>query len=501
MKLTKGISLTDRIIFGLKAKQLRLARGLSFAELSKASGMSLSYLNEIEKGKKFPKKDKIVNLADALGTTPGHLTDGKLAGPLAPVEQLLRSNFLNELQLDIFGIQLNKVAELIARAPVRVAAFISTLLELSRTYNLGEQSFYFGALRAYLELHDNFFPELEKAVEDFAARHALPSGRSLPPRRLAEILEREYGYRIEEGALEREADLRRLRAVFLPRSRRLLLQNGLAARQKVFQYGKEIGFNYLGLAERADTSSLFNARSFEEVINHSKATYFSAALALPLEPFAADIADFFAAPRWNPDVLPRLLDRYNVNPETLYHRLTNVLPHRFGFTRLFFLRFVHDPATDRFKIDRELHLDRGNHPRGNARGEHYCRRWLSTAMLMDMEHSTDQSPRVAAQRSHYHGTDSEYLCLTLARHDYPRPGRNVSVTLGLLINDDLRAFCNWVDDPALPRREVNLTCEHCPITDCAERAAPPSALDKRRRLREIRERIAALDHQPDQTLD
>ncbi|MEL6358275.1 MAG: helix-turn-helix transcriptional regulator, partial [Bacteroidota bacterium] len=41
----------ERIIFGLKVKQLRQGQGKSFADLAAATGMSVSYLNEIEKGK------------------------------------------------------------------------------------------------------------------------------------------------------------------------------------------------------------------------------------------------------------------------------------------------------------------------------------------------------------------------------------------------------------------------------------------------------------------
>ena len=56
----------DKILFGLKVKQLRVKKGLSFAELSQKTGISVSYLNEIEKGKKYPKRDKIRGLADVL---------------------------------------------------------------------------------------------------------------------------------------------------------------------------------------------------------------------------------------------------------------------------------------------------------------------------------------------------------------------------------------------------------------------------------------------------
>ena len=43
---------TIRLIFGLKLRQIRQEKKLSLVELSKQTGISQSYLNEIEKGKK-----------------------------------------------------------------------------------------------------------------------------------------------------------------------------------------------------------------------------------------------------------------------------------------------------------------------------------------------------------------------------------------------------------------------------------------------------------------
>ena len=52
-----------RLILGLKLRRLRQARSLSLAELGKLTGLSVSYLNEIEKGRKYPKAEKIAALA------------------------------------------------------------------------------------------------------------------------------------------------------------------------------------------------------------------------------------------------------------------------------------------------------------------------------------------------------------------------------------------------------------------------------------------------------
>jgi transcriptional regulator with XRE-family HTH domain len=66
-------SLNERILFGLKLKQLRQKKNLSFAELAAETGMSISYLNEIEKGKKFPKEEKLDKLAAALELSLIHI--------------------------------------------------------------------------------------------------------------------------------------------------------------------------------------------------------------------------------------------------------------------------------------------------------------------------------------------------------------------------------------------------------------------------------------------
>jgi transcriptional regulator with XRE-family HTH domain/Zn-dependent peptidase ImmA (M78 family) len=489
----KAKTANEKIIFGLKVKQLRQQLGLSFADLSKATGMSLSYLNEIEKGKKFPKEDKVANLAKALGTTVADLTSDELGRNLAPVTQLLQSNFLNELPLELFGIELSKVAEIIAQAPMRVGAFISTLLELSRSYALREDNFYFAALRSYLELNDNYFPELEAAVENFAHQQKLPSMRPLPPRMLAQLLEEEYGYEIIPRGLDDHPELAHLRSVYVPSKQQLLLNGALSPVQRSFQFGKELAFNHLKLKERANTSSLQRSRVFEEVLNHSKATYFSVALHIPRDPFVNALREFFALPTWDANAFQAIMQRFNATPEMFYHRLTNVMPTFFGIKQLFFLRFLHETESDSFSIDKELHLQRRHHPHENGLFEHYCRRWISISLLRDLPEGHDEATLINIQKSHYFDTEDEYLCLTLARTNYPSPKQNVSVTLGLLINQDVRREIAWADDPAIPFREVNTTCERCPIPDCKERAAEPVIVNRRNKYREMKAALQRLE--------
>jgi transcriptional regulator with XRE-family HTH domain len=479
----------ERILFGLKVKQLRQAKGLSFADLSKQAQLSISYLNEIEKGKKYPREDKMQALADALGVSFADLNSLELEKGMAPVAELLQSNFLNELPLDMFGIDLAKVAEIIANAPTRVGAFISTLLELSRNYALKEENFYFGALRSYLELHHNYFADLEEAVARFAEQFGIPAERPLAPAMLKEVLERHYGYEIIENGLDAYPDLQKLRSVYVPQGKQLLLNSKLSAVQRAFQFGKELGFNFLQLEERASTSSLLRGRAFEEVLNHSKAIYFSVALHLPRQALVADMQAFFARTRWDGEAFLAIMKKYEASPEMFYHRLTNILPRFFGMDKLFFMRFLHDPQADEFEVDKELHLSRRHHPHGNGLFEHYCRRWVSLSLLKDL-HQLQQEGKyldtfVRAQRSCYIGTEDEYLCLTIARPGYPAPNRNVSVTIGLLVNEELKRKIAFFDDPAIQVKAVNKTCERCALLDCAERAAPATVAEKREEWKRI----------------
>ena len=108
----------------------------------------------------------------------------------------MHSNFLNELPLDLFGIELNKVVEIVASSPAQVGAFISTLVELSRTFAFKEENFYFHALRAYQELHYNYFEWLEDKIDAFIVRYHVPTKHPVKVGFLKKILITQYLYHV-----------------------------------------------------------------------------------------------------------------------------------------------------------------------------------------------------------------------------------------------------------------------------------------------------------------
>jgi XRE family transcriptional regulator, fatty acid utilization regulator len=503
-------SQNNKIVFGLKVRQLRNAQNASFALLAEQTGMSVSYLNEIEKGKKYPKDDKIKLLAKALNTTPESLINQTLPKSLEPVETLLQSNFLNELPLDLFGIDLAKVVEIIANAPLRVGAFISTLVELSRNYAFREENFYFAALRSYLELHSNYFEDIETTVSQFVQQHKIATNQVIPAGFLGDILENKLGYTLVENGLADYPELQNIRSVFVPKSKKLLLNATLNEQQRAFQFGKELGFHALGLKERAYTSSLLRVKTFDEALNHFKAGYFSAALLMNLDAFNKDIEQFLTMDKWdNGATFERLITKYGATPEMLFQRITNVLPQFFGLSNLFFLRFIHNLGTNKIDINKELHLNQRHHPHGNGLDEHYCRRWVSITLLQDLQNtsnteggqvserntknaqnSVDNGYKIGIQKSRYFQTDDEYLCFTVARRS--SKARNASLTVGILIDGEAKKRIRFLNDPDIPSREVSTTCERCAIENCAERAAEPSVIQRRESRTKLNEALGKI---------
>ncbi|WP_165768217.1 helix-turn-helix domain-containing protein [Hymenobacter amundsenii] len=482
-----------RLIFGLKLRELRQERGFTPAELAKVCDVSVSYLNEIEKGKKYPKADKILSLSKALEVSYDQLVSLTLPRRLEPISELLQSDLLKEFPLEMFGLDPLRIVELIANAPAKMNAFISTLFEIARNYEMRQEHFFLAALRSFQEMHDNYFEELEQDVRTFSVEHGLAAPAPLDRRRLEQVLTEKYGYTLDRTGLSDYAHLGRLRSVFQPKSKRLLLRPGLSGAQEGFVLGREVAFNYAGLKERPYVNASFPVHSFEEVLNNFKASYFAGALLMEEETLVRDLTGFFNAKKWEPALLLDLLARYDVSPEMFMQRITNLLPRHFGIQSLFFLRFDQANSAADYKLTKELHLSRLHNPHGNELHEHYCRRWISLRLLAELrQQPAAEAPSftLGAQRSRYPNGD-EYLCLTLARAGTATEPA-VSVTVGLLCDENLRQKVRFLDDPAIVVKDVNETCERCTIPDCEVRAAAPLEVERRQRQQELQAAVAAL---------
>ncbi|QQS29925.1 MAG: helix-turn-helix domain-containing protein [Sphingobacteriales bacterium] len=474
-----------RMIFGLKLRQLRQKGGWSLKGLAENCGISVSYLNEIEKGKKFPKTEKIVALSQALGVSYEEMVSLKVTKNLTPVAELLNSDFLKELPLEVFGIGIESLVEIISNAPVKVSAFISTIISITRNYEMPAELFLLATLRSYQELHDNYFEDLEEAAERFVAEFDLPPTLPVSAGHLQTLLAEQYNYRIEENHLGKFPELQGIRSVFVEHKdgNKLLLNNNLNPAQTAFQLAKELGYNYLQLSGRNNTQSWVRIKSFEQALNNFKASYFAGALFLNRHAVVRDVERFLASETFDGEQLLQIINSYNVSSDTFFHRLTSIAPTFLGLNELFFARVSHVKGSNHFDITKELHLPNLHNLHGNELNEHYCRRWVGISVLSELEQQQNNGKippeaLVKVQRALSLTSGNEYFCISVARTAYPTPNTNSSVSIGFLINKKFMNKVRFWNDINVPVVLVSTTCERCKLNDCTERAAEPSVLKK-----------------------
>ena len=416
-----------KLIFGLKLKQFRSAKKLSLTELAEKAGLSVSYINEIEKGKKYPKTEKIAALAAALDVSYDKLVSLKLDKQLAPVGEILNSRLLEELPLELFGIDKGKLIEIISSAPLKVSAFISTIAQIASTYNLTQENFYFAMLRSYQEMHENYFEELEKEADRFRKEYGLPESGVIPSEVFREILQEKFGYRVEENDLNDFPELTHIRSVFIEDAKKILINAKMAENQKAFLYAKEIGYQFLEMSgERALMTPWPRATSFDHVLNNSRASYFAGALLISPEDLVSQLEPFFASKKWNGDALLQILDTYNSSPEMFVIRLINVIPKYFGLSGMFFMRFDHKKKQQETSLKKQLHLSRTRDPKKISLLEKYCRTWADEQIFNDL----GTSPKAHCHRFESEDNDKQFFVMALSRPMKRNPNAALSVMIG-----------------------------------------------------------------------
>ncbi|MCF8465507.1 MAG: helix-turn-helix domain-containing protein [Flavobacteriales bacterium] len=443
------MSLNDeniKLIFGLKLKQFRTVKKLSLTEFAEKSGLSISYLNEIEKGKKYPKTEKISTLAAALDVPYDKLVSIKMDKQLAPVGDILNSRLLEEIPLDLFGLDKSKLVAMIANAPLKVTAFISTISQVANTYNLTQENFYFAMLRSYQEMNENYFEELEKAAEKFRNEYNLPSSGVITSEILRNILLASFGYRVEENDLSDYPELTHIRSVYIEEAKKILVNARMAENQKAFLYAKEIGYQFLQISgERALMTPWPRATSFDHVLNNSRASYFAGALLISPEVLVKQLTDFFASEKWNGEKLLGILSSYNSSPEMFIIRLVNVIPKYFGLNGMFFLRYDYSRAENETTLKKQLHLSRTQNLENVSLLREHCKLWAETTIF-----STIGEDRQAhCQRFSTEDGTQSFVVIALSRAMKRNPDASLAVMIGFEENSSFQKKVAFAKDASI----------------------------------------------------
>jgi len=487
-----------KLILGLKLKQLRQEKQLSLNELAEKCSLSISYINEIEKGKKYPKAEKIAQLAMALGVNYDDLISLKLTKNLTPIAELIDSNILEMLPLDHYGIDINKFISLMSGASYQLSALVSTIIDLARSTELSQNNFSRTALRIYKEINENYLEDIEQSVDKFANEFNLDVTPPLPFYSLFEILEKKYHYKLDEIRFKDFNEFEELRGVLKPGKQPILFLNPrLSNAQKLFIVGKELAYNYLDIKNRSYVHSSIKLNTFDHLLNNYISSYFSTALLLNQFFITKDIDDFFAKEKWDDDFLINAINKYQATPEMFLQRFANLAGKVWGLKKYLFLRFNNITETDQYNLTKEVRLNIKQNPGGYLTSEHYCRRWISIELLKKIKEEfngidSHGKMKIGIIHSKFHETNDEYLSFSVAQQNILDKNILSSVTLGLYIDDRLKQKINFWNDSDIPYRIVNNTCEMCNLSNCNERVSEPISLRRIEKSLKIEDAIKKL---------
>jgi hypothetical protein len=481
-----GVDLIN-IIFGMKVRRARTEAGLTLTEFASRCELSPSYLTEIEKGRKHPRSDKIMRMAEVLGKDYDELVSIKLGFSLGHLESTLSSSILQRFPFEEFGLEAGDLVNLLTREPDKASALLHAILEIGSRYDLKEEDFLRAALRSYQEIHENYFQELEDGALAFTAEFGQEYGlgKDLPFNLsiFESILKEKFNYQIDDQKIATNKDLSIYRTIFVGGSEpKLLVNPALNPIQVRFLLAREVGYQYLGLKERSRTSTPDRIDSFEQIFNDFKAAYFGGALLMPRAPLLEDLEEFFGRTLWDPRPLLEMLAKYEVTAEMLLYRFSELIPQFYGI-RLHFIRLQF--ANGRYQLVKHLNMNQLPVPSGIGLYEHYCRRWLSVRLLQEVAAQsslpTMETPHVGVQLSDFLDSDDRFLCIGFARPLVLSPNLNSSIIVGFRVGPDLKHTIRFTEDPAIPSVIIQETCERCPLTgdQCEVRAAEPITLQAR----------------------
>ena len=178
-------------------------------------------------------------------------------------------------------------------------------------------------------------------------------------------------------------------------------------------------------------------------------------------------------------------------------RLASLSSKFLDLQQFFFLRFNTTIGTSKFRLTKELRLNTNENPGGYQSIEHYCRRWISIGVLKELEEKINKNRKydktvIGIQKSQFYNSGDQYLTISIARRSKTTNDNLSSVTIGFLVNEELKQTIKFWNDPKIRIKEVNDTCERCLIADCKERIAPPVAAEDKTKFDKIKTALEKL---------
>ncbi|MFN3259066.1 MAG: short-chain fatty acyl-CoA regulator family protein [Pikeienuella sp.] len=437
---------------GPKLRELRQRLGLTQTAFARGLGLSLSYLNQMERNHRPLSRAALIGLSETYGADLAVFETDETARLVADLREALADPAF-EPKPGLADVEL-----LAANAPRLAHAFLA-LHRAHRAANerlaalddrIGEAGLAMAPspweeVRDFFHYCDNYVDPVDRAAERFAERARLEEGAEA---RLAAWLSARHGIEARPGGPA-------LRAYDAER-RVLMLSAAAEPASRAFQMAHQVALiEQRETIEAALDLGAFRSREAREIAKIGLANYFAGAALLPYRRFL----EAAAAERHDVEALAR---RFGASAEQICHRLSTLQRPGEKGVPFFFVRV--DQAGTITKRHSATRLQFARH--GGA-----CPLWNV--------HQAFETPGRFIRQLAETPDGVRYLCLA---RDVTKPGggfrapvRRYAIGLGcevahagaLVYADDLDLANEAAYQP------IGVSCRICPRDDCVQRSVPP----------------------------
>ncbi len=453
---------------GYRIRKERRIKGLSQAELSKNLGISASYLNLLESGRRKITVPLLIKVGNELSLSLRDLTVESNKRLLSDIMDVLSNELFDDLDLTN-----QETSEFISNNP-NIAKALLTLNDnykslrddmQNRLETLDVESSIkenkstrlpVEIVSDFLQENKNYFHNLEKKAEQVREKIYFEEGHKTIGHSLIKYLTKEHGITIKIVTAD---DNEKLIKRFDKANKIFYLSEMLTYSSRNFHLAYQIG--YIDAQETIKEIINQNKIFSEDLISLLKISllnYFAAALLMPYESFLTN------AKKYKYDI-EILMHHYAVSFEQVTHRLTNMQrPGNLGVPFHFLKTDIAGNVSKRFSLS-GIHIPRY----GGS-----CPRWNVYLAFMNPGKIQPQISKMPDGKV--------YFCIARAfekgieKHGMPRSFVSIGLGCDIQYAKDL-TYSEGIDlGNKKLETPIGISCRVCPRMDCQQRAFPP--LDK-----------------------
>ncbi len=453
---------------GSRIRKERRIKGLSQAELSKNLGISASYLNLLESGRRKITVPLLIKVGNELSLSLKDLTVESNKRLLSDIMEVLSNELFEDLD-----VTNQETSEFISNNPNIAKALLAlndsykslrddmqnrleTLDVESSVKEKKSTRLPVEIVSDFLQENKNYFHNLEKKAEQVREKIYFEEGHKTIGHSLIKYLTEEHGIKLKIVTAD---DNEKLIKRFDKANKIFYLSEMLTYSSRNFHLAYQIG--YIDAQETIKEIINQNKIFSEELISLLKISllnYFAAALLMPYESFLKN------AKKYKYDI-EILMHHYAVSFEQVTHRLTNMQrPGNLGVPFHFLKTDIAGNVSKRFSLS-GIHIPRY----GGS-----CPRWNVYLAFMNPGKIQPQISKMPDGKV--------YFCIARAfekgieKHGMPRSFVSIGLGCDIQYAKDL-TYSEGIDlGNKKLETPIGISCRVCPRMDCQQRAFPP--LDK-----------------------